>query len=168
MKRNSVCASWFFLLVFSRNTPLLNSAYGGHLDVCRLLLQYNADVEAKTIKCLLPPLYFPSLLLICGTLSVPEVILLLLFSQATPLTRSAEEGHLEVCRLLLQCNADVEAKNVKYLPVPLLMFSCFYDTKLFFLKLILYFFSVKTLHCFGPLTMGTLKFVVFCCSATLM
>ncbi len=31
----------------------------------------------------------------------------------TPLHRSAMKGHLEVCRLLLQCNADIEAKDVK-------------------------------------------------------
>ena len=40
-----------------------------------------------------------------------QLILLLFFSQCTPLHLSAREGHLEVCRLLLQCNADIEAKN---------------------------------------------------------
>ncbi len=29
----------------------------------------------------------------------------------TPLHRSAQSGHLEVCRLLLKCNADIEAKD---------------------------------------------------------
>ena len=29
----------------------------------------------------------------------------------TPLHRSAQEGRLEVARLLLQCNADIEAKD---------------------------------------------------------
>ncbi len=29
----------------------------------------------------------------------------------TPLHLSAEQGHVEICRLLLQCNADVQAKN---------------------------------------------------------
>jgi ankyrin repeat protein len=41
------------------------------------------------------------------------LILLLFFSQNTPLHASAYDGHLEVARLLLQCNADVEAKEVK-------------------------------------------------------
>jgi ankyrin repeat protein len=36
---------------------------------------------------------------------------LLFFSQHTPLHWSAAEGHLEITRLLLQCNADVEAKD---------------------------------------------------------
>jgi hypothetical protein len=39
-----------------------------------------------------------------------KLILLLFFSQRTPLPFSAWNGHLEVCRLLLQCNADIEAK----------------------------------------------------------
>jgi hypothetical protein len=42
-----------------------------------------------------------------------KFIILLFFSQRTPLHGSAGEGHLEVCRLLLQCNADIEAKDWK-------------------------------------------------------
>jgi hypothetical protein len=64
-------------------TPLHYSAAYGHLEVCRLLLQCNADVEAKRTN------YNPN----------------------TPLHESADKGHLEVCRLLLQCNADVDAKS---------------------------------------------------------
>ncbi len=64
-------------------TPLHYSAAYGHLEVCRLLLQCNADVEAKSTD------YHPN----------------------TPLHESADKGHLEVCRLLLQCNADVKAKS---------------------------------------------------------
>ena len=36
-----------------------------------------------------------------------KFIILLSFSQCTPLHGSASHGHLEVCRLLLQCNADM-------------------------------------------------------------
>jgi hypothetical protein len=32
-------------------------------------------------------------------------------SQYTPLHYAAREGHLDMCRLLLQCSADMEAKN---------------------------------------------------------
>jgi ankyrin repeat protein len=39
------------------------------------------------------------------------LILLLFFSQQTPLHASAANGRLEVARLLLQCNADVGAKD---------------------------------------------------------
>jgi hypothetical protein len=34
-------------------------------------------------------------------------------NQSTPLHASAMNGHLETCRLLLQCNADVDAKDMK-------------------------------------------------------
>jgi ankyrin repeat protein len=44
-------------------------------------------------------------------LCLRKFILLLAFSQDTPLHESARNGHLEVCRLLLQSSADVEAKN---------------------------------------------------------
>ncbi len=42
-------------------------------------------------------------------LCLRKFILMLSFSQRTPLHISAFLGHLEVCRLLLQCNADAEA-----------------------------------------------------------
>jgi ankyrin repeat protein len=35
------------------------------------------------------------------------------FSGDTPLHRSANHGHLEICRLLLQFDAHLEAKNKK-------------------------------------------------------
>ena len=47
----------------------------------------------------------------------------------TPLHVTAVQGHLEVARLLLQCNADVEAKDNMYLP-PILHYYCFYEVKL--------------------------------------
>jgi hypothetical protein len=46
-------------------------------------------------------------------LCLRKLILLLFFSQDTPLHESARNGYLEICRLLLQCNADVKAKNFK-------------------------------------------------------
>jgi hypothetical protein len=46
-------------------------------------------------------------------LCLRKLILLLFFSDWTPLHQSAKNGDLEVCRLLLQCNADVEAKTRK-------------------------------------------------------
>jgi hypothetical protein len=44
-------------------------------------------------------------------LCLRKFILLFSFSQDTPLHKSARNGHLEVARLLLQCNADIEAKD---------------------------------------------------------
>ncbi len=45
---------------------------------------------------------------------------------------------------------------------------CFYEAKLCLRKLMLCFTSVKTLHCIGLLKVATLKFAIFCCSATLI
>ena len=36
-----------YFVFFSQNTPLHLSARGGQLEICRLLLQCNADVHAK-------------------------------------------------------------------------------------------------------------------------
>jgi hypothetical protein len=36
------------------------------------------------------------------------MILLLFFSQETPLHRCVRQGHLETCRLLLECNANFD------------------------------------------------------------
>ena len=40
-----------------------------------------------------------------------KLILSFLFSQLAPLHWSARHGRLDSCRLLLQCNADVDAKD---------------------------------------------------------
>ena len=49
----------------------------------------------------------------------------------TPLHASALRGQVETCRLLLQCNADLEAKNDEYLLPPLLLPSLIHDPKLY-------------------------------------
>jgi ankyrin repeat protein len=41
------------------------------------------------------------------------LILSLFFSQRTPLHISASLGNLEVCRLLLQSNADLQAQDMR-------------------------------------------------------
>ncbi len=45
-----------------------------------------------------------------SSFSCSKLILMLFFREQTPLHLSALDGDLEVCRLLLQCNADIEAK----------------------------------------------------------
>jgi hypothetical protein len=65
-------------------TPLHRSAYGGHLDVCRLLLDAGARVSAVDRGS--------------GDLR-------------TPLHKAAAQGHLSVVRLLLDRGADVDAAD---------------------------------------------------------
>jgi hypothetical protein len=43
--------------------------------------------------------------------SCSKLILMLFFRNRTPLHLSALDGNLEFCRLLLQCNADIDAKD---------------------------------------------------------
>ncbi len=47
MNRNSFCACDSYIH-FSDVTPLHLSASQGHFEICRLLLQFNADVQAKS------------------------------------------------------------------------------------------------------------------------
>jgi hypothetical protein len=59
----------------------------------------------------------------------------------TPLHLSASEGHLEVCRLLLRCNADVESENLEYCRRAYYFhYYCFYEAKLSLRMLILLLF----------------------------
>jgi ankyrin repeat protein len=105
----SAFIKFILLFYFSESTPLHWSSQEGHLEVCRLLLQCNADTEAKDNQ------YLPPLIIIVvfyeAKLYLSKLIRLLSLSQGTPLHWSARDGRLEICRLLLQCNADIEAKD---------------------------------------------------------
>jgi hypothetical protein len=62
-------------------TCLLTSARDGHLDICRLLIDKGAQLEAKDR------------------------------TGYTPLHRAAENGHVEIVRLLCDRGADIEARS---------------------------------------------------------
>jgi hypothetical protein len=55
--------------------------------------------------------YFAIVVLYEANICFFKLIPLLLFSQRTPLHGSTKKGDLEICRLLLQCIVDVEAKD---------------------------------------------------------
>jgi ankyrin repeat protein len=81
-----LCLRKFTLvLFFSEDTPLHKSAGNGHIEICRPLVDSNADVGTS----------FASM---C-------------FLQYTPLHKSAENGHLEICRLLVESKADVALRD---------------------------------------------------------
>jgi hypothetical protein len=72
-----------------------------------LLLMLIASTSETDGNC--PPLSSPPQLV--SSFACSKLILLLFFSQHTPLHWSAIKGHLEISRLLLQCNADVGATD---------------------------------------------------------
>jgi len=63
------------------DTCLITAARNGHLDICRLLIDKGAQLEAKSLNGM------------------------------TPLHHVSIEGHVEVVRLLCDRGADVEARN---------------------------------------------------------
>ena len=109
---------FILLLSFRQITPLHMSTYNGHLEACRLLLQCNADLEAKDHESL-PPLF---IIYYCcfyeAKLCLRKLILYLFFNESTPLHWSAFYGHLEVCRLLVESKADVTARERCFSPPP--------------------------------------------------
>ena len=64
-----------------RRTCLTTAAQNGHLDICRLLIDKGAQVEAKD------------------------------WDRRTPLHFAAMRGHVEIVRLLCDHGADVEARS---------------------------------------------------------
>jgi ankyrin repeat protein len=103
------------------NTPLMNAAFNGHVDVCKLLLDHGAKIESKD------DIGFTPLYCACqeGHLSV---ISLLIDRGAdlearsnmgnTPLNIAALRGHFEICKLLLDHGAKIESKcNLGFTPL---------------------------------------------------
>lgn len=98
-------------------TPLHAASYSSCLEVAKLLLDRGADINAKTYSNL-TPLHF-----LIRFSSSPEIEVIQEFIQAganldvqdihgyTPLMMAAEQGHLDVCSILLKNGADTRLKN---------------------------------------------------------
>ena len=108
-KQNSV--SLFNSFLSSGWHPLHLSAYHGHLETCRLLVEARADVQAKDNGSA-PPL----VMIIFTKQNSVSLFNSFLSSGDQPLHQSARWGHLEICRLLVEARADVQAKNRKSAP----------------------------------------------------
>ena len=117
-------------------TPLIIAAYKGHLDSVKILLRYNADIEARgTLK-----IEFNEVIEGCTPLSAAasagrlDVVKLLIEQNAdvdgrtstgsTPLRTAVINGHLDVVRCLVESGADVNARN-QYKGTPI-MAACDY------------------------------------------
>jgi ankyrin repeat protein len=103
------------------NTPLMNAAYNGHVEICILLLDHGAKIEAKDDFDATP------LLSACqeGHLSVVSLLIdrgANVEAHAnigfTPLNLAAWRGHVEICKLLLDHGAKIESKcKLGYTPL---------------------------------------------------
>jgi hypothetical protein len=74
-------------------------AYADDVKIC---------VNKRDYRYLPPRPIRPSFIFI---IFMQQVNSFFLFRHRTPLQESAKQGHLEICRLLIQCNADIEAKG---------------------------------------------------------
>ena len=106
-------------LRFSGNTALHCSSSEGHVEVCKLLIECEADVNAETSVHENPFNGFdarPLLQILWKTKAGLRFCFercnsCLLFSGQTALHWSSSEGHVEVCKLLIECQADMNATD---------------------------------------------------------
>ena len=70
-------------------TPLIIAAYNGNLKAMKILLRYNADIEAR------------------GTIKLDDQVA----EGCTPLWVAAATGHLDVVKLLIEQNAEVDGRT---------------------------------------------------------
>jgi hypothetical protein len=106
---------------------------------------------SETTSNCLPPPSAPHLF---SSFSCGKFILLLSFSQRTPLHRCAQEGHLEVCHLLVESKADVAARS-----------RCFSPPPSHHLSLTICLAAVATLHSNTPST-ATKPTLLYTCAAS--
>ncbi len=91
-------------------SPLHVAAVKGFADVCKVLLDAKADVDAQAARhdvCI--RLFENVLLIFCRISCVPWGTGL-----QTPLHCSASNGHLDVCKVLLDAKANVNATDTEF------------------------------------------------------
>jgi ankyrin repeat protein len=97
---------------FTRDTPLIEAAANGYLDVVKLLIKNGADVNLKG-EAWYGPLHAAAAK---GHIEVVKILLengadVNIFHQNKPLHNAAMNGHVEVARILLAHGADINAKG---------------------------------------------------------
>ena len=115
-------------------TPLIIAARDGKLDFVKVLLRYEANIEARgTIKIGEEVIEGCTALWIAAANGHFDVVRLLIEQNAevdgrtsnnsTPLRAAAVDGHLDIVRCLVENGADVNARN--YLNSTPLMVTCY-------------------------------------------
>jgi ankyrin repeat protein len=91
-------------------TALHLSSIQGHAETCKLLVELKSDINARDHRCNL-----------CGFQNLHiesafenDFSLLYFYSQKTALHLCVENDQVEVFRLLLAANANVDARDVEY------------------------------------------------------
>jgi ankyrin repeat protein len=113
----------------SGGTALMYSAGHGHLEVCKLLVSSKCDVNSSNqeyahtpnllLKCFYQKFVLFSFPTFRNSISSP--------SGYTALMWSADDGHLEVCKLLVSSKCDVNSSSQWYAHTPNLLLKCFYQ-----------------------------------------
>jgi hypothetical protein len=80
------------------------------MGVCKLLVERQADVNVKDIGCDARPLHMLLQTKAGLRFCLERCDSCLLFSGRTALHLSSRDGHMEVCKLLVESEADVNAK----------------------------------------------------------
>jgi hypothetical protein len=112
------------LLLFSGQTALHLSSENGHLEVCRLLVECQANVNAKDYRCNARTLHLILNAKAGLRFSFERCNSLLLFSEQTALHLCSWNDHVEVCKLLVEYEADVNRKDDKC-NARIVIFTCF-------------------------------------------
>jgi hypothetical protein len=163
------------LLFSNRNligmTALHWSSLQDHIEICKLLVESQADVNAKDKQCDARPI----LHMLLNTIEAlcfyfQRHNARLLFSERTPLHYSSGNGHSKICMLLVECEADVNAKTDSYDARPLhIRFEtnagcrvCFQCYLMFYVMFVLIYVMLVllagTLPCICLLNLATWKF----------
>ena len=117
-------------------TPLIIAARNGHLNSVKILLGYEADIEARgTLKIRDEVVEGCTPLWAAAATGHLDVVKLLIERNAdvdgrtsrsgTPLRAAAHEGHLDVVRCLVESGADVNARNYNEESTPLIV-ACYW------------------------------------------
>ncbi len=98
-------------LLFSGETALHLSSFYGHVEVCKLLVESQADVNVTDNGCDARPLHMLLTTKAGLRFCFERCNFCLLFSGKTALHLSSKKGHLQIIELLVESQADVNVKD---------------------------------------------------------
>jgi ankyrin repeat protein len=104
---HSPCSVFVIPCGRSGSTPFLASCYDGRVDICKVLFESGADIAAKDDRY-----NTHSFFSFKHSISAPfSIYVILLRRDFTALHKCCDEGHIEVCKFLVERRADLAAKT---------------------------------------------------------